>query len=94
MTSQNHGGRDLPEMRPQVERAGAAVQGMAQVAALLSGRLSLEASTLLPAVAAARHGDLHSSGPAEASATKLFCTQVLYCVKCTQTRYIGLVTRL
>ena len=56
-------------MRSQVERAGAAEQGMARVAVLLSGRLLLEASTLRLAVAAARHEDLHSSGPAEASAT-------------------------
>ena len=56
-------------MRSQVERAGAAVQVMARAALLLSGYLMLEASTLPLTVAAARHRDLHSSGPAEASAT-------------------------
>ena len=52
MTSQNHGGRDLPEMRSQVERVGVAGARMVATFFVTSGGVMLEASPPLPAAVA------------------------------------------
>ena len=44
MTSQNHGGRDLPEMRSQVERVGVAGARMVVTFCVTLGGVMLEAS--------------------------------------------------
>ena len=49
MTSQNHGGRDLPEMRSQVERVGVAGARMVATFFVTLGGVMLEASPPHPA---------------------------------------------
>ena len=52
MTSQNHGGRDLPEMRSQVERVGVAGARMVATFFVTLGGVMLEASPPHPAAMA------------------------------------------
>ena len=52
VTSQNHGGRDLPEMRSQVERVGVAGARMVVTFCVTLGGVMLEASPPHPAAVA------------------------------------------